>query len=239
MHKIIRSYLQQFISEQEISNLGEDVQFEQFVNFCLLSKYYPEQFEVESITTMSKDDDSIDGAAILIDDNLVLTIDDAKRIFENLSRRRSVRVEYLFFQAKRSEGFDAGEILKFGTSISRLLENDEYCPSDDVLGEIKEIHNLVVESLEKVENGRPTLLLHYACTGNWNNGNNLQKQLDFCTGNLKNTGLFYQIDFLPIDREKLIESWNYTRSPVEATFDFRGSTLPFPPIDQVEDAFSL
>jgi hypothetical protein len=237
MHKIIKSYLSKFVVEHELKDLEESVQFEYFVSFCILSKYCPDSFEVESIVTSSPDDDSIDGAAVLIDEQLAITADDAESILKRLSRRRNTSVQYLFFQSKRSEGFDAGEILKFGTAVSRLFDDSHTPVKDDLLKEIRAIHEVIIKNIDKVEKGRPECSLFYATTGVWNEGNNLRKQLEVCEDILKKTGFFSRVEFLPVDREEIVNLWNNTRSPVEATFEVRGTILPFPQISQVEEAY--
>jgi len=236
MHKIIKSYLRKFTQDHELGDLEESIQFEYFVNFCILSKYYPDSFEIEEVTT-SPDDDSIDGAAVLIDDQLALTVDATESILRSLPKRRNATVQYLFFQAKRSEGFDAGDILKFGTAVSRLFDDEQNLPNDDLLKEIRGIHEVIIKNIDKVENGRPECRLFYACTGIWREENNLRKQLEFCESCLQTTGFFSKIEFSPIDREGIVALWNNTRSPVEATFEVRGSILPFPQIAQVEEAY--
>lgn len=215
MHRVIDSYLRQFVKEQEIEKLDESIQFEYFVSFCILSRYYPDDFELEAIST-SVDDESIDGVAVIIDDRLILTADDAQSFFEKLPKRKKVSVHYYFFQAKRSESFDAGEILKFGMGVTRLFDDNKHPLSDEYLNEIQNIQEFVFKNLDKVDNGRPRCTLFYACTGVWNEGNNLRKQLDICESSLKSTGLFDEVSFSPIDRENLISYWNHTKTSLEA-----------------------
>jgi hypothetical protein len=236
MHRVIDSYLRQFVKEQEIEKLDESIQFEHFVNFCILSRYYPDDFEIEAIST-SPDDESIDGVAVLIDDQLILTAEDAQSFFGKLPKRKKVSVHYFFFQAKREEGFDAGEILKFGSGVARLFDDNKHPLIDEYLNEIKNIQELVVKNLDKVDNGRPKCTLFYACTGVWNEGNNLRKQLDHSEKNLKSTGLFDEVTFFPVDRENLISYWNHTKISLEARFEIRGKILPFPPIKDVAKAY--
>ena len=64
MHKIIAAYLNGFTKDNLIEALDEPKIFERFVNFSIISNFFPDHFEIEDVTT-HKDEYSIDGASIL------------------------------------------------------------------------------------------------------------------------------------------------------------------------------
>jgi len=235
MHRVLQSYLQQFVQDNELSTLESSEQFEQFVNYCQVYKFYPEIFDVQEVST-STNDDSIDGAAVLIGDDLILTIEEANLLFESVRPRQTLNVRYVFIQAKQSEGFDAGDILKFGQGVHNLLIEENYVPPDDVLQEVSAINQIVVKNLNKVENGRPDCLLYYATTGKWNEESGLRSQMKYITEQLQKTAIFNKVLFEPLDRDALIGLWNQTQKPVSATFTVQ-SILPLPTIDKVEEAY--
>lgn len=235
MHKVLSSYLSQFSRENDLNSRGEAEQFERFVNFCVVNRYFPDQFEIEEVTTGS-DDWSIDGAAIIIGDELVLSAEDAASVFGRLRPKQSVAVNYIFVQAKRSEGFDGGEMLKFGTGVASLFSDSTEAPSDPVLHEVAKIHDVVVTNLSKVHSGRPDCLLHYVTTGVWNAPEDLVRIVATLKQQLDDTGLFNMVEFVPVDREGLIAYWIQTRNPVQATFTVKGY-IPIPDIEGVEEAY--
>ena len=65
MHRIIQSYLNQFVAENELSSLEQSEQFEHFLNYCVISQFFPERFDLEAVHT-SADDLGIDGVAVLL-----------------------------------------------------------------------------------------------------------------------------------------------------------------------------
>ena len=57
-------------------NIAESVLFEHFSNFCILSKEYSEEFNLEDIHTGEGGDLAIDGLALLVNGNLVNSKDE-------------------------------------------------------------------------------------------------------------------------------------------------------------------
>lgn len=235
MHTVVRSYLKTFSDEHGFSDEDESRQFEHFVNHCVIAHYFPDSFDFDSVTT-SDADPSIDGIAVLLGDELVTTVEDAKSLIDRRTSRRSIDARYLFVQAKRGEGFDAGEMLKFGSGVTALFTNKPRT-KDDVTDEFLAIHALLLDNLGKVQNGRPQISLHFATTGAWQESNGLRAQVltPTCEG-LRRLGLFHTIEFEPLDREALIRLWNRSRSPVEASFSVKG-TVALPPIANVTEAY--
>ncbi|PKN64104.1 MAG: hypothetical protein CVU57_16145 [Deltaproteobacteria bacterium HGW-Deltaproteobacteria-15] len=235
MHKVIASYLETFSVHHGIESLVESERFERFVNFAVVSSFFPDQFDIDDITT-GTGDDSIDGVAVIIGDELVVSADDASSVFARLRPRQQVPARYIFVQAKRSESFDAGEMLKLGSGVQRILTDADGGPSDDVLKDFLKIHEVVVANLAKVENGRSDALLFYVTTGTWHEDNGLRPQLRYVETQLKSTGLLHSITYEPVDREKLIRFWLMSQAPVEATFPAK-NYIAFPAIEGVTEAY--
>lgn len=235
LNKIIASYLQRFSAENELQGLSEADQFERFANFCVINQFAPDSFDLEEVTTTT-DDDGVDGVAVIIDGVLVSTAESAAAAFRGLARRRSAEVEYIFIQAKRSESFDLGEMLKLGAGVYKLFTGIAR-PADDVLNEFRDIHDVVVEHLSAVQHGRPQCNLFYVCTGGWNEASGLRERAILpMESQLRPLGYFHSISVTPVDREKLVNLWVRTRAPVQATFSVKG-TVALPPIAGVVEAY--
>ncbi|WP_333991174.1 AIPR family protein [Burkholderia orbicola] len=235
MNRIIGSYLQKFSDEHNLLGLGEAEKFERFVNFCLLMQVHPDNFEIEDVTT-SSDDDSIDGAAALIDGVLVSTAESARSIFAELPKRRSAEVRYIFVQAKRSDKFDLGEMLKLSAGVANLFAPNT-SSKDEVLAEFRDIHDVVVDNLSSVQDGRPECNLYYVCTGSWSDASGLRERaLQPAEAQLQALGYFNKVSYQPVDRESLMSLWIKTRTPVQATFPVKGA-VALPPINGVNEAY--
>lgn len=235
MNRIIASYLQRFCAEHSLQHLDEADQFERFSNFCLITQYSPESFDLEEVTTSSADD-AIDGIAVIIDGALVSTAESATAAFKGLAKRRSAEVQYVFVQSKRSEAFDLGDMLKLGAGVAKLFTSTNK-PIDDVLGEFRDIHDVVVENLSAVQHGRPTCLLFYVSTGTWNEANGLRaRAISPTEAQLRLLGYFHNVSYTPVDREALVSLWVRTRAPVQASFPVKGY-VALPEIAGVVEAY--
>ncbi|MFO0682872.1 MAG: AIPR family protein [Sandaracinus sp.] len=91
--------------------------------------------------------------------------------------------------------------------------------------------------LGKIQHGRPRISLYFAATGAWLDTNGLDAQSIAPTKKtLLDLNLFHQVDFEPVDRERLIKLWNRSRTPVSATFEVKGP-VSLPKIDKVTEAY--
>src|SRR5215469_7998512 len=118
MHRIIQSHLSSYVASAGLAAEDEASQFEKFVNFSVLSNISSGEFDIDEVST-GEGDDGIDGVAIIIDEEIVVSGEDAEIAFSGSRRNHDVVVVCL--QAKRSESFDLGDFLKFKESILRFL----------------------------------------------------------------------------------------------------------------------
>ena len=109
MNRIVRSHLAKFSEEHSLEADSESVQFEKFTNFSILCSRVAGGFELDDVTT-GDGDDGCDGIALIVNEELVISDEDTKLIFE--AERRNNDVEIVFIQAKRSDSFALGDILK-------------------------------------------------------------------------------------------------------------------------------
>lgn len=136
MHRIIKSHLESFVKSNGFEQLEESVQFEMFVNYSIMSAKMIGPIEIENITT-SDGDDGTDGIAVLINEELVISDEDALSVFK--SERKNQDVEIVFIQSKRSESYDLGDFLKFKESINKFLTTEDYDVNDDIQKTAREI----------------------------------------------------------------------------------------------------
>ena len=110
MHIILKNHVAEIASEFEYEGFGESKLFEFFCNYCVVSKHYFGRFDPREITTI-EDDASLDGLAIIIDGDLVTTVDDAKEIFK--THKTNLVVDLVVTQVKSGEQFKKEEINNF------------------------------------------------------------------------------------------------------------------------------
>jgi hypothetical protein len=162
MNRIIKSHLESFVKSFGLEQEPESSQFEMFVNFSILSEKTGANFELEDVTT-GEGEDGMDGVAILIDEDVILSVEDAESVFDGTKRNHEVEV--IFIQAKTSDSFDLGDFLKFKESIVRFTKSAEYTSSDDVQRDAKKVFDKCIDNVTKIRGGKPGFIAKYVTTG--------------------------------------------------------------------------
>src|SRR5687768_15661460 len=105
--RILEAYLKDFVTEYSLDDLTEPEAFESFVNYCLISRFYSGQFEPDDVGVGGSGDLGLDGLAIIVNDNLVRSVDDVDYFRQQLRR---LDVQFHFIQSKSSAHFEAATI---------------------------------------------------------------------------------------------------------------------------------
>lgn len=146
MHRITKAHLESFVASYGLEQHGESTQFEMFVNNAVISSKIGNDFDLDDVTT-GESDDGVDGIAVLIDEELLISDEDATSIFKK--DRKNHEVEVIFVQAKRSESFDLGDFLKFKESILRFVSSDNYQISDEVQLNAHAVFDIAIRNVPK------------------------------------------------------------------------------------------
>ena len=72
MHdEILKSHVRDFAEQNALESRPEPEQFERFVNYCIISKQYPREFDFENLSVGGGADSAIDGVATIVNGNIV------------------------------------------------------------------------------------------------------------------------------------------------------------------------
>ncbi len=224
MHRIIKAHLDSFVRSFGLEADDEATQFEKFATHCVVSNRYTSAFDLDDVIT-EKGDDGIDGVVVVVDEAVVSSVEDAKAIFS--APRRNHDVDVVFIQAKRTDGFDLGDFLKFKEGIIRFVNQNPYGATDEVLKDAREIFDVVVNEVPKLRNGRPSLTARFVSTGLYQRPDALETALRDFVLLLNELGFFHEIDVKFVDREELTRLWVSTYSGVFASLPvFSHAALP-------------
>lgn len=233
MHRIVKAHLESFVKSNALEVDGEDVQFEKFCNFCILANRYGGTFDIDDVTT-GPGDEGIDGVAVVVDEAILCSAEDATSVFN--SHRRNHDVDVVFIQSKRSEGFDLGDFLKFKEGILRFATQLPYVSTDDVLLAAREIFDVVLNNVPKVRNGKPSIIARYISNGLYQKPAALETALRDFEIQLNELGLFHEIDIKFVDRDEITRLWVGTYSGVSASLTvFSSAALPI--ISGIDEAY--
>jgi hypothetical protein len=233
MHRIVKAHLNSFAQSFGIESVDESIQFEMFTNFSVISSRASSQFELEDVTT-GPADDGTDGIAIIIDEEVIASDEDAISVFK--TDRKNHDVEIIFIQAKRSDFFELGDFLKFKESILRFINSDPYDIDDDVQKTAKAIFEVIIKKVPKIRGGKPSLTVRFVTTGTYQKPEALETaQIDFIN-QIEELGYFENLDIKFIGRDELTALWVNTYSGVSAQLNMF-SNAPLPMISGINEAY--
>lgn len=233
MHRIVQAHLSSFVASFGLEADGESTQFEKFATHCVVASRYATGFDLDDVVT-SAGDEGIDGVAVIIDEAVTTSAEDATAMLG--TARRNHDVEVLFVQAKRSEGFDLGDFLKFKEGVLRFVNQAPYTANDELLKEARAIFDAVVKEVPKLRNGRPSLTARYVSTGQYQHPEALESARKDFGIQLEALGLFHEIDVQFVDRDELTRLWVGTYSGVEASLPLFSSAA-LPNITGIDEAY--
>lgn len=233
MHRIVKAHLSNFVKSYGYELEEEADQFEIFAAHCVIASRFTSAFEMDDVKT-GPGEDGIDGIAILIDEAVCASEEDAELIFS--AERRNHDVDVVFIQAKRSETFDLGDFLKFKESVLRFVNQDPYIVQNDVLANVRKVFDVVVSQVPKIRNGKPSLTVRYVTTGLYREPGALEIAVKDFETQLNELGLFYAIDIKFIDRDELTKLWVETYSGIDASLSI-SSFAALPNIADIDEAY--
>lgn len=224
MHRITKSHLDSFVDSHGFKQLEESKQFELFVNYSVLAAKAVNTYELEDVTS-SEVDDGIDGVAILIDEELVVSAEDASAYFD--TGKKNHDVELVFIQSKTSEGFDLGDFLKFKEAILRFSTTENYDAVDPVQKNAREIFDIVLSNVPKIRGGKPNITIRYVNTGVYKKPDAIENAKNGFSDQLVDLGYFGSVDIDFFGREEITKLWVSTYESVSAELQmFSNAALP-------------
>ena len=224
MHRIIKKHLESFVASFSLGADDEAKQFEKFATYSVISNRFSTNFELDDVVTGDADE-GLDGIAIVIDETVITSREEAEATFA--SQRRNHDVDIVFIQAKRSHNFDLGDFLKFKEGIFRFISPNEYTATDDILIESRNIFDMVLDNVPKLKDGKPSLIVRFVTTGIYQQPKALETALKEFKAQANSFGIFHEIDIKFIDRDELTKLWVSTYSGVNARLPtFSAAALP-------------
>ena len=204
MNIILRNHVEELARDFEYENLDDSKKFERFCNYTVVSKKYFGRFSPAVVTT-EEDDASIDGIAIIIDGDLIATVEDAVEVFK--THKTNLPVEVIFTQVKSGERFVKDEIANFKLGLEDLLSLDPKLPNGRLNSESIEILKIVFSNLRKVRNRRPNCHVYYCTSGVYSAEREIEASFSIIERHLIDTEFFNAVKVDPLGRGGLIRMY--------------------------------
>ena len=237
-NKILQGYLKDFKKDFAISDeLKEDIVFEHFANFCILSKIHPEafyndSFKVEDINIGGGNDTGIDGIAIVVNEHIVSSIEEIDSLVDDLQR---LDVKFIFIQSKTSPKFKAGDIGTFIFGVKDFFKEKASLKTNDDLENLRSLKDHIF-SRSIMMDDKPNCDLHYVTTGKWTKDENVLGRTNNEISELKVKDIFSSVRFIPTDANTLETIYKEVKNKVTKEINFEKNT-PLPRIDGVKEAY--
>lgn len=230
--RIIAAHLKDFTEQFGMSDLDESEAFEQFINYCVISKHYPDSFDPEDVSVGGSGDLGLDGLGILVNDHLVFSPEGVDHFKKNLRR---LDVQFVFIQSKTSPRFEASEIGTVFSGIRKFFEDSEPHEANDRIRELYRLKEHVYDSTIDMDRS-PICRVYYATTGTWTDELPLRSRITQGETDLSQTGLFSSVEFIPLDSEGCKRTYRELRHKVTREIDFEKHTI-LPKIEGVQEAY--
>jgi len=231
MHIILKKNVDELIVDHELDGYSASKNFEFFCNFCTISKKYLGRFNPKDVTT-DADDAAIDGLAVIIDGELIVSPDDADQIFS--THKSNLSVEIVFVQTKSGEGFKKEEIANFSMGLTDFLSLDPQLPNGKLNKDSLGIFKIVLNNLKKLRNRRPHASIYYCTSGTYKAEAEIKAALQIVKRSVEETDFFHGVDVHPLGRSELLSYWTDISDKNEAklkVIDYFGMP-PMPEIPQ-------
>lgn len=233
MHRIVSSHLDSFVNEYALEADDRNQQFEKFANFAVLSGKLASGVELDDVTT-GNDDDGTDGIAVIINEEHIVSGEDAQTLFAN--ERRNNDVEVVFVQAKTGEGFDLGDFLKFKESVLRFFTQDPYQAASDLQQDARSAFDEAIKNVPKIRHGKPSVSAIFVTTGTYTAPDALKTARQDMASQLEALGLFQNIDIRFMGRDELVTAWVASYSGIETSLVMVNSAS-LPEIAGIDEAY--
>lgn len=234
MDLVTESLMNTFQLEESLpTKMPEAELFEHFVNFCVVSNEYGEEFDVEEIHTGGGDDLGIDGLAVIVNGALV---DDVEEVDDLATLNKYLEVELIFCQAKSGGNFSGAEISSFFFGVKDLFSSKPALPRNARVSEKEVLVRSLYARSALFKRGNPSVKMYYATTGKWVDDPKLQARVQNEVDGLMETDIFKNVDFHPLDARTLQRMHSNAKNRFSKSVEFL-SKVTLPALPGVQESY--
>lgn len=231
MNPVVGAQLREFSKANNLNSERQDVQFEIYSIFCILTGLLGEGIDSYDVH-LKGNEFGLDGIAIIVQGELVKNRVEA---VDRLSSINNPSVEFVFFQSKTSTSYEYGDISKFFDSILGFFNGDlkgESCEIDELIDAMNAIYE------QGVGKRNPKISCYYIATGNYEEPARIEKLRTNFKTQLRDTNIFDR-DHISVDFVGAADLQQYYRAAttsVEVEIDFTRNVV-LPSNSHVEEAY--
>lgn len=214
--------------------IGIPTLFEHFANFCVASREYPDEFDVEDISVAGGNDLQLDGIMVVVNGVLV---ESAEEVDDLARTNKYIDAEFVFVQAKTGSDFNGAEISSMFYGVRDLFASAPLMPRNETLASKEKIIRHIYTKSPLFSHGNPRLRMYYVTTGKWQNDPQLMSRIQNEIATLDDLNIFQSSPkFEPIDAKRLQQLFSRSQNALTKTFTF-AKRITVPSIDGVREAY--
>lgn len=243
MDIITKSNFDEFKSNFNITQKKEEEAFEDFANYCILSKHQKVETitsdTVKSINIGGGNDTGIDGFIFIVNGKQIST---KQEVLDLVEANGYLYAKFVIVQTKTSAKFDVSEIGTFleGSKLvfRRLNEVISDPPYNREISECYDMVEFIYSMASKFLNSKkPTLHLYYITTGSYDKTNaDINSRFENAKSEIDSYGLLDSIYWDAVDANHLMRLYAATKQHEEAVVKV-DQLLSLPEIDKVEQGY--
>lgn len=234
MDLITKNLVTAFQDEESLpANTDSATVFEHFANYCVVSKEYGEEFDIDDIHTGGGSDLGIDGIAIIVNGTLVT---DVSEIEDLAGTNKYIEAEFVFCQAKSAESFSGAEISNFFFGLADLFAESPKLPRNERITGCSKLIAAIYKKSPLFKRGNPKVRMYYVTTGTWQGDGQLLTRIDREKQVLMDLNIFSSVDFFPIGARELQRLYSRAKNRLTKTVTFSGK-VTLPPLPGVEESY--
>ena len=229
MNKAVLPFLNKHIEEYELE-CSQEKSFEHFFNYLTVRNYTSRHFDPEEIS-LGKGEVGIDGIAIIANDTLVTSMQQAMDIFNSDA---DVSASIIFVQSKTSESFESSELTQFFAAVNDFIKQGNVNTNSKAT-ELRNIFNYIISNPIKLYKN-PDCHLFYSYTGKINEDKTREALVSQQIIELKRTSFFDNVTFILYDADKIISSCRAIKNNVKKTIKLVDCAV-IPHINNINEAY--
>jgi len=227
--QIVKGNLKDFKEQYNFNELTEDDAFEHFANFLIFQRFNSEIFEdndyLNKINLDKGQNFGIDGIGFLMNNTFVFNDENIESFKKTSQKYPSINADIVFTQAKTSQKFDSGEILKFVTATKEFLSEKPLIQKNEGIEIFKSLKTnfLSYETLNCVnKNNSPNCHLYFITTGKNLNDPTLKTLIESQENEIaEQFPIFKNVKIQLVGRDELIKYYLEFQNQVETTIEFK------------------
>lgn len=198
---VLESYLQNFSEQYNLGELDADKRFEHFVNFCIISKQYPRNFEFEDASLGGGDDVGLDGAAVIVNGIFVTAPEEVEEL---ATRNGYLDIDFYLVQSKSSPKFKGDQVGTFLFGVKSLFDDKSSMPENAEITNLRAIKDKIYDlSIQFTK--LPSLNLYFVTTGSWQDPEPIRGRANRELNDLQTRKIFGSVELNFVDAERLKE----------------------------------